>query len=195
VPSIRPAPEPHPGALHSLIVESKRLGPREWFVVRSPEDLPDASSNDATRGLRSILVVPIVVVTGSVSERDRIVSELVRHIDSAQREEPAPDGRLLNVGDLRIDKEAHRVTLGGEEIVLTQVEFRLLVTLIERRDRVQTRGVLLHDVWSVDRNSRTRTVDTHVKRLRDKLRSAGRFIQTVRGIGYRFSLVPASVPG
>jgi two-component system phosphate regulon response regulator PhoB len=67
------------------------------------------------------------------------------------------------------------------------MEFNLLVTLIERRDRVQPRAALLSDVWGVDPHTTTRTVDTHVKRLRGKLGRAGRFIQTVRGVGYRFS--------
>jgi two-component system phosphate regulon response regulator PhoB len=72
-------------------------------------------------------------------------------------------------------------------VVLTALEFKLLVTLTERRDRVQARGTLLSDVWSMDSEIASRTVDTHVKRLRDKLGTAGRFIQTVRGVGYRFS--------
>ena len=73
---------------------------------------------------------------------------------------------------------------------LTALEFKLLVTLTERRDRVQARGTLLTDVWSIDAEVASRTVDTHVKRLRDKLGSAGRFIETVRGVGYRFSETP-----
>jgi len=76
---------------------------------------------------------------------------------------------LIEAGELRIDKEAHRVTVGGEEISLTALEFKLLVTLTERRDRVQARGTLLSDVWAIDAKSFHRTVDTHVKRLRDKL--------------------------
>ena len=73
------------------------------------------------------------------------------------------------------------------EIALTAIEFKLLVTLAERRNRVQERGTLLTDVWAMDADIASRTVDTHVKRLRDKLGSAGRFIETVRGVGYRFS--------
>jgi two-component system phosphate regulon response regulator PhoB len=70
---------------------------------------------------------------------------------------------------------------------MTPLEFKFLLTLIMRREHVQTRATLLRDVWELDPNLNSRTIDTHVKRLRDKLRTAGRFIQTVRGIGYRFS--------
>jgi DNA-binding winged helix-turn-helix (wHTH) protein len=82
------------------------------------------------------------------------------------------------------------VTVNGEEVSLTALEFKLLVTLTERRDRVQARGTLLSDVWAIDAEIASRTVDTHVKRLRDKLGTAGRFIETVRGVGYRFSENP-----
>ena len=97
----------------------------------------------------------------------------------------------FEVAELRIDKDAHRVTVGPEEVPLTALEFKLLVTLIERRDRVQGRGTLLSDVWAMDSEIASRTVDTHVKRLRDKLGTAGRFIETVRGVGYRFSEAPS----
>ena len=70
---------------------------------------------------------------------------------------------------------------------MTPLEFKLLLTLVVRRERVQTRSTLLSDVWELDPGVSSRTVDTHVKRLRDKLATAGRFIQTVRGVGYRFS--------
>jgi two-component system phosphate regulon response regulator PhoB len=83
------------------------------------------------------------------------------------------------------------VTVGGEDVALTALELKLLVTLTERRDRVQTRGTLLSDVWAMDSEIASRTVDTHVKRLRDKLGTAGRFIETVRGVGYRFSETPS----
>jgi DNA-binding response OmpR family regulator len=93
----------------------------------------------------------------------------------------------VEVGDLRVETHAHRVLVAGSEVALTTLEFRLLVTLLDRRDRVQSRGVLLNDVWELPSTSKTRTVDTHVRRLRDKLGATGEFIQTVRGVGYRFS--------
>ena len=80
----------------------------------------------------------------------------------------------------------HRVLVGGRSISLTPTEFRLLRILTERADRVQTREVLLADVWGMVPNLETRTVDAHVKRLREKLGDAGQLLETVRGIGYRF---------
>jgi two-component system phosphate regulon response regulator PhoB len=82
------------------------------------------------------------------------------------------------------------VTTNGEEIQLTSLEFKLLVTLVERQNRVQTRSVLLSDVWGIDADITSRTVDTHVKRLREKLGDAGKYIETVRGVGYRVSESP-----
>jgi two-component system phosphate regulon response regulator PhoB len=76
---------------------------------------------------------------------------------------------------------------------LTALEFRLLTTFIRRKGRVQSRERLLDDVWGIDVEVTTRTVDTHVKRLREKLGDAGRYIETVRGVGYRFSESPDSV--
>jgi DNA-binding response OmpR family regulator len=98
--------------------------------------------------------------------------------------------RVIIVGELRVDCGAHRVTVDGEEVCLTGLEFRLLTALAERRDRVHARGALLRDVWGCSELNRTRTVDTHVKRLRDKLGSAGRLIHTIRGVGYRLSDLP-----
>ena len=93
----------------------------------------------------------------------------------------------MELAELRIDRDAHRVEVDNAEIPMTPLEFKLLITLVLRRERVQTRSTLLSDVWELDPGVSSRTVDTHVKRLRDKLGSAGRFIQTVRGVGYRFS--------
>ncbi len=79
------------------------------------------------------------------------------------------------------------------ELELTALEFKLLVTLYDRRNRVQTRSALLSDVWGIDADITTRTVDTHVKRLREKLGDAGNYIETVRGVGYRFTDSPEEV--
>ena len=75
----------------------------------------------------------------------------------------------------------------GEEVVLTALEFRLLRTLLERSGRVQTREVLLSDVWGIQAEIHTRTVDTHIKRLREKLGPAGDIIETMRGVGYKLN--------
>ena len=82
--------------------------------------------------------------------------------------------------------------VSGKEVELTALEFKLLVTLHDRKNRVQTRDALLQDVWGIEADITTRTVDTHVKRLREKLGGAGEYVETVRGVGYRFADVPTS---
>jgi two-component system, OmpR family, phosphate regulon response regulator PhoB len=93
----------------------------------------------------------------------------------------------LSFEGIRIERESHRVFADDAEVLLTALEFKLLVLLVERRERVQTRAVLLTEVWGFDAEIETRTVDTHVKRLREKLGALGDYIQTVRGVGYRLS--------
>ena len=172
--------------------------------------LPDIPGTNVAHALRrepETQLVPIIMVTAKAEEIDRIVGfelgaddyvvkpfsvrELMLRIDAVLRRGRAVEQRVIEIGGLRIDREAHRVTVGGEEVPLTALEFKLLVTLTERRDRVQARGTLLTDVWAIDAEIASRTVDTHVKRLRDKLGAAGRFIETVRGVGYRFSENPS----
>lgn len=171
--------------------------------------LPDIPGTTVAKSLRrepQTQGVPIIMVTAKAEEVDRIVGfeigaddyvvkpfsvrELLLRVDAVLRRGKTPEQKLIEVGELRIDKDAHRVTVGADEIALTALEFKLLVTLTERRDRVQARGTLLSDVWAMDAEIASRTVDTHVKRLRDKLGPAGRFIETVRGVGYRFSETP-----
>jgi two-component system phosphate regulon response regulator PhoB len=104
---------------------------------------------------------------------------------------PATDaGAVVVFGALHIDREAPRVAVAGKEVLLTALELKLLCTLYDRRNRVQSRSVLLDDVWGVSGENSTRTVDTHVKRLREKLGPAGEYIETIRGIGYRFVGTP-----
>jgi DNA-binding response OmpR family regulator len=151
--------------------------------------------------------VPVLMLTARGEEVDRIVGlelgaddymvkpfsprELVLRIKAILRrgeKESAPveARKALKVRSLVIDIPRHKVSVGNKEVVLTPMEFKLLVTLIERRGRVQTRDRLLADVWGLGVEVTTRTVDTHVKRLRAKVGPAGRMIQTVRGVGYRF---------
>lgn len=96
----------------------------------------------------------------------------------------APDTRLA-AGAIVVDLERHEVTAEGKPVELTATEFRLLRTLVERKGRVQTRERLLEDVWNYAPDIETRTVDTHMRRLREKLGRAGDVIETVRGVGYR----------
>jgi two-component system phosphate regulon response regulator PhoB len=95
-------------------------------------------------------------------------------------------GSTLTAGPISIDRSAHRVSLDGVELQLTSTEYKLLLTLIERRGRVQTRPQLLETVWEAQPDIQTRTVDMHVQRLRTKLGDQGKMIETVRGFGYRF---------
>jgi two-component system phosphate regulon response regulator PhoB len=95
-------------------------------------------------------------------------------------------GSTLTAGPISIDRSAHRVSLDSVELQLTSTEYKLLLTLIERRGRVQTRPQLLETVWEAQPDIQTRTVDMHVQRLRTKLGESGRMIETVRGFGYRF---------
>ena len=89
-------------------------------------------------------------------------------------------------GDLTIDLPRHKVFVGKKEIELTAIEFKLLRYLLETRGRVQSRDTLLDKVWGYDAFVTTRTVDTHVKRLREKMGKLENYIETVRGVGYRF---------
>jgi two-component system phosphate regulon response regulator PhoB len=95
-------------------------------------------------------------------------------------------GSTLAAGPISIDRSAHRAAVHGEELSLTATEYKLLLTLVERRGRVQSRPQLLEIVWEAQPDIQTRTVDMHVQRLRTKLGDAGKLIETVRGFGYRF---------
>jgi two-component system phosphate regulon response regulator PhoB len=116
-------------------------------------------------------------------------AELALRINALLRRLAAPavsSGSNLAAGPVSIDRSAHRVSVHGKEIELTATEYKLLLTLVERRGRVQTRPQLLETVWEAQPDIQTRTVDMHVQRLRAKLGDAGDLIETVRGFGYRF---------
>ena len=97
------------------------------------------------------------------------------------------DTEVYECGELRLDVAHHSVTVDGEPIQLTAGEFKLLAALLQRRGRVQTRGQLLKDVWEYEGGIDSRTVDTHMRRLRAKLGPAACHLDTVRGVGYRFA--------
>jgi two-component system phosphate regulon response regulator PhoB len=111
----------------------------------------------------------------------RVSAVLRRGKPETEEEKPIVAGRLL------VDRVRHKVLVNGEEVALTALEFKLLWTLLARRGRVQSRERLLEDVWEMSPDVTTRTVDTHVKRLREKLGEAGDYVETVRGVGYRFA--------
>ena len=174
--------------------------------------LPDISGSDVCRALKrdpDTEGIPIMMLTAKGEEVDRVVGfelgaddyvvkpfslrELLLRVGVILRRangEVQERARLVEFGDLRVDRDAHRVWVGQEEVELTALEFRLLLSLCDRGNRVQSRGALLSEVWGVEGNATTRTVDTHVKRLREKLGAAGEYIQTVRGVGYRFAEAP-----
>ena len=93
-------------------------------------------------------------------------------------------------GDLKIDIDSHEVYVDGDLVNLPALDFKLLIQLVYRRGRVQSREQLLADVWGYSAEVTTRTVDTHIKRLREKLGSMGKYVQTIRGVGYKFSRSP-----
>jgi len=109
------------------------------------------------------------------------VGAILRRMQQGQQQ----PGDTLRVGPIAIDRAAHRVAVDGRDIDLTPTEYKLLLTLAERRGRVQARAHLLETVWDAAPDIQTRTVDMHVQRLRTKLESAGELIETVRGFGYR----------
>jgi two-component system, OmpR family, phosphate regulon response regulator PhoB len=97
----------------------------------------------------------------------------------------APEGQLLTAGAVNLDQERHLVTVHGDSVELTATEFKLLNLLMDRKGRVQSRDMLLINVWNYDTDTETRTIDTHVRRLREKLGDQSSIIETVRGVGYR----------
>ncbi|MBI5480706.1 MAG: response regulator [Deltaproteobacteria bacterium] len=173
--------------------------------------LPDLPGTEVCKALKAdpaLRDVPVVMLTAKGEEVDRVVGfelgaddyvvkpfsvrELILRIQAVlRRAHPQPETvPTFAFGCLRVDAAAHRVWVEGDEVELTALEFRLLLTLYERRDRVQSRATLLDVVWGIEADITTRTVDTHVKRLREKLRAAGAYVETVRGVGYRFAGSP-----
>ena len=175
--------------------------------------LPDLSGLEVCRQLKSdpgLREIPVMMLTARSEEIDRVVGfelgaddyvvkpfsvrELILRVQAVlRRARPVPLGTKsepleeLAFGRLRVDRGAHRTWVDGEEITLTPLEMKLLWTLYRRRGRVQTRATLLDEVWDASPENNTRTVDTHIKRLREKLGLAGAYVETVRGIGYRFA--------
>jgi two-component system phosphate regulon response regulator PhoB len=152
--------------------------------------------------------IPVVMLTARGEELDRIVGlelgaddyiskpfsprevvlrvkAVLRRASSAAAAEPGQREPVLEAGEIRLDPEAHRAWAAGEELELTPTEFRLLRLLLERQGRTQTRARLLSEVWGYAEDVDSRTVDTHVRRLRKKLGAAAPLVETVVGVGYR----------
>jgi two-component system phosphate regulon response regulator PhoB len=176
--------------------------------------LPDIPGTEVCRRIRAAEhnapQPAIIMLTAKGDEIDRVVGfelgaddyvvkpfsvrELMLRVSAAMRARNRPEAtadttarRRYAVGPLEVDVDGYHVFVGGDEIHMSAMEMRLLIYLVEHRGRVRSREDLLEDVWGYKPDVSTRTVDTHVKRLRDKLGAAGALVETVRGMGYRLS--------
>ncbi len=194
----------------------KAVGAFNPDVVLLDLMLPDGSGTDVCRTIKTTPAtrqIPVIMVTARGEEIDRVVGfelgaddyvtkpfsvrELILRVRAVLRRSDVEGAveDVITFGRLKVDRTAHRLYVDSVEVVLTALEFRLLSTLIERRNRVQSRDTLLSDVWGLQMHVETRTVDTHIKRLREKLGAAGDYIHTVRGVGYRFASDPGDPGG
>ena len=185
-------------------VEKTRVMPPDLIILDLM--LPELDGVEVCKILRrdpATQSIPIIMLTAKASELDRVLGleigaddyvtkpfsprELVLRVKKQlQRSAAAPqEGEVLSFGEVTIDIPRHSATVQGKHIELTATEFRLLTTLVERRGRVQSREQLLKDVWDYAEGINSRTVDSHMRRLRQKLGRSARFLGTVRGIGYR----------
>jgi len=149
--------------------------------------------------------IPVIMLTAKAEEVDKIVGlelgaddyvtkpfsprELILRINRSLRrgKDKVVGVEKIVIGELTLDHTRHEVLVKGRPVDLTATEFRLLALLMERRGRVQGRDRLLNDVWGYESVIDTRTVDTHVRRLREKLGSLAGYIETIRGVGYRIN--------
>ena len=170
--------------------------------------MPHINGLQICRILRSdpkLARVPVIFLTAKSEPQDRIegletgaddylskpfsTKELILRVENIFRRLSAPpsSGARLEIGGIVLDGETHGVTVNGEAIELTATEFKLLRLLMERQGRVQTREHLLTNVWNYSAEIETRTVATHVRRLREKLGGEADWIETIRGVGYRIA--------
>jgi two-component system phosphate regulon response regulator PhoB len=171
--------------------------------------MPELNGIQICRMLRAdpkLKRVPVIFLTAKAEEGDRIqgletgaddyickpfstkevvlrVQSILRRVSEGASEEP----RRFQIGQIALDADRHDVMVNGQPVDLTATEFKLLHLLMERRGRVQTREHLLINVWNYETEIETRTVDTHVRRLREKLGAEADWIETIRGVGYRIA--------
>jgi two-component system, OmpR family, phosphate regulon response regulator PhoB len=197
----------HAGTGAEALTRARTMQP---LVIILDLNLPDVSGTDVCRLIKGdpqTAHIPVLMLTARGSEADRIlglelgaddyvckpfsVREVMLRVDAVARRSQGGERatgaptRVLTAGPIELDVDAYIARVDGKELPLTLQEFRLLAYLVEGKGRVRTRDELLSDVWNTSPDVETRTVDTHVKRLRDKLGAAGEVIETVRGLGYR----------
>lgn len=198
-----------------VIKASDGSGAVRLFTEESPDlvvldiNMPGLSGFQVCEAIRARSRVPVMMLTVRGEEEDLVRAlglgaddyltkpfspqELVLRVTAILRRVKAggdDSSGIQQIGPLKIDSNAHRVTVDGRELDLTPTEFKLLLLLAERKGRVQPRNMLLEIVWEAAPDIQTRTVDMHVQRLRAKLGEAGSLIETVRGFGYRIKNVP-----
>jgi two-component system phosphate regulon response regulator PhoB len=196
----------------SLSEGKEQINSSDFSLILLDLMLPDGSGLDLCREIKSDKdksSTPIIILTAKDDEVDKVVGfelgaddyvtkpfsvrELILRIKAvlkrgAEKKETLEVQRQF--GELIMNIDSHEVFVNNEQIILTALEFRLLRQLVDRRGRVQSRDQLLSDVWGYSSEVTTRTVDTHIKRLREKLGTMGKYVQTIRGVGYKFSRTP-----
>ena len=149
--------------------------------------------------------IPVIFLTARVSEEDKLrgfelgaddyitkpfsVKELIARVNAVlRRAGKRREGKIFKVKDLELDAEKVKVTVEGKEVKLTPSEFKILRFLLENYGRPVSREKLIESIWGYDHEASDRTVDVHIKHLRDKLGEYGKYIRTVRGFGYKFEV-------
>ena len=197
----------------SLDEANEKLKSKKFDLILLDLMLPDGSGLDLCKKIKSnseTEATPIIILTAKDDEVDKVVGfelgaddyvtkpfsvrELILRVKAILKRSDTKTKEVVEVerqfGDLKIDIDSHEVHVDSQLIELTALEFRLLKELVEKRGRVQSRDQLLSEVWGYNAEVTTRTVDTHIKRLREKLGSMGKYVQTIRGVGYKFSRTP-----
>ena len=197
----------------SLDEAGEKLKSKKFDLILLDLMLPDGSGLDLCKKIKSnseTETTPIIILTAKDDEVDKVVGfelgaddyvtkpfsvrELILRVKAILKRSDTKTKEVVEVerqfGDLKIDVDSHEVHVDSQLIELTALEFRLLKELVDKRGRVQSRDQLLSEVWGYNAEVTTRTVDTHIKRLREKLGSMGKYVQTIRGVGYKFSRTP-----
>ena len=197
----------------SLDEANEKLKSKKFDLILLDLMLPDGSGLDLCKKIKSNSetgATPIIILTAKDDEVDKVVGfelgaddyvtkpfsvrELILRVKAILKRSDTKTKEVVEVerqfGDLKIDVDSHEVHVDSQLIELTALEFRLLKELVDKRGRVQSRDQLLSEVWGYNAEVTTRTVDTHIKRLREKLGSMGKYVQTIRGVGYKFSRTP-----